>query len=100
MVEDHSQNYRNLAFNTQPTEITVTIKCTKGNAEGRYFLITNMKDPEVVLKFRFSYFNSKQKDTGPLHRYWSALCGKWSITRRGRRSFQEIPKKVVRCLKN
>ena len=99
LVEDYSLEWADLRFKTNPTEISVTLKRTKGNAEGRYFLITNLQHLEIILKYRLSHLNSKQKDTGPLYRCWSSLGGKWSTTRRGRRWFQDVPKKVAKYLK-
>ena len=99
LVEDYSLEWRDLVFKTNPTEISVTVRRTKGNAEGRYFLITKLKHLEIILKYRLSHLDSKQKDTGFLYRCWSTLGGKWSSTRRGRRWFQDIPKKVAKFLK-
>ena len=99
LVENYSLEWKDLTFRTAPAEVSVTIKKTKGNAEGRYFLITNLKHIEIILKYRGTYLNTKLKDTGPLYRCWNVLAGKWSSTRRGRRWFQDIPKKIARFLK-
>ena len=92
--EDYNLTWEDFSFNEKDKEVVVKVKETKGNFQGRCFLVSDWKHYSLLDTYRKTF----EKPTGFFYRAWNVRFGKWNKTRRGIKFFQLVPKEIARAL--
>ena len=93
--EDYDLTWEDVTIKEATHEILVKVPKTKGNMQGRAFIITDTLYYRLIVEYKRTFVLPV---TGFFYRAWNIRYKEWNVTRRGIKFFQQVPKEIAETL--